>query len=266
MTAVLGHPAGRATLVSAANPVAKLAAALVVAVTLVLSVDPVSGGVALALELLVLPWCGLGPRALLVRLWPVLLAAPVAGFTTALFGHASGRVFLDLGPWLVTEGSLWLGLAILLRVLAVGIPGVVLFATTDPTDLADALAQRLHLPHRFVLGGLAGLRLVGLLVTEWRTLALARRARGAGDARGPVGRVRALAGQTFALLVQAVRRASRLAVAMEARGFGAHPTRSWARPSPLGARDALVVTGGVVVAGAAVAAAVAAGTWTFVLA
>lgn len=265
MSLVLDRPAGAGTLVSRANPVAKLAAALIITAALVLSVDPVSGAVALALECLALPLCGLGPRALARRLWPVLLAAPLAGFTTVLFGQVSGQVFFRFGPWIVSEGSVWLGLAILLRVLAIGVPGVVLLATTDPTDLADALAQRLHLPHRFVLGGLAGLRLVGLLMEEWRTLAMARRARGAGDARGPVGAVRLLAGQTFALLVQAVRRATRLAAAMEARGFGAHPTRSWARPSVLGWRDGLVAAGGAVVAVAAVAAAVAAGTWNPVL-
>ncbi len=37
-----------------------------------------------------------------------------------------------------------------------GCPRVVLFVTIDPTDLADGLAQTLHLPARFVLGALAG--------------------------------------------------------------------------------------------------------------
>lgn len=34
--------------------------------------------------------------------------------------------------------------------------------TVDPTDLADGLVQIVRLPSRFVLGGLAGVRLVGI--------------------------------------------------------------------------------------------------------
>ncbi len=108
-----------------------------------------------------------------------------------------------------------------------------LFATTDPTDLADGLAQVLHLPARFVLGGLAGLRLVGLFVDDWRQLELARRARGVADAAARRRRPR-FAGQAFALLVLSVRRGSKLATAMEARASAATLPRTWARPSTFG--------------------------------
>ena len=121
--------------------------------------------------------------------------------------------------WLVvrvSEGSLELALATTFRVLAIALPSVVLFATVDPTDLADGLAQILRLPARFVLGALAGLRMVGLFLDDWRALELARRARGVADR----GRVRRFLGMAFALLVLSIRRGSKLATAMEARGFG----------------------------------------------
>ena len=102
---------------------------------------------------------------------------------------------------------------------------------TDPTDLADALAQKARLPHRFVLGTLAAMRLVGLMAEEWQTIGMARRARGVGSHGSPLQRLRATLGQSFGLLVQAIRRASRLAVTMEARGFGSGQ-RTWARESP----------------------------------
>lgn len=255
----------RSTPVTRANPVAKLGACLIVTLTLLLSVDWVSAAVALVLQTAVLPLCGLAPRVLLRRLAPVLVAAGPAGVVTCFIGVDGGRMLADLG-WLdVTEGSLASGVAITLRVLAVGVPGVVLLASTDPTDLADALAQRLHLPARFVLGGLAGLRLVGLMVADWRTLALARRARGVGDGSGPLGSARVLGGQAFALLVLAVRRGTRLATAMEARGFGAPVPRSWARSSTFAARDVGVALGGVVIAASSAATALLAGSWTFIL-
>jgi energy-coupling factor transport system permease protein len=256
----------RPTPVTRANPVAKLAAAVVITMVLLLSVDWVSASTALALELVALPLSGLAARELVRRTAPVWVTAGPAGLVTTLLGQDSGDVLLDVGPLEVSDGSVTAGLAITLRVLAVGLPGVLLLVSTDPTDLADALAQRLRLPHRFVLGALAGLRMVGLMVVEWRTLTLARRARGVGDHDGPLGSARVLAGQSFALLVLALRRGARLAVAMEARGFGAPVERTWARPSRFAARDAVLVAGAVLVAAAAVTAAVLAGTWSFVLA
>lgn len=242
------------------NALAKLVAAMVIAVTLLLSIDPVSAGVALLGILLLLPFARLRVRDLWLRLWPIALSALLAGIATVLYGRPSGTVYVEWGLLRITDGSISLALAIVLRVMAVAIPSVVLFATTDPTDLADALAQLAHLPARFVLGALAGLRLVGLLVSDWRELALARRARGVADH----GRIRRFAGQAFALFVLAIRRGSSLATAMEARGFGAPTARTWARTSRLHARDAVLVLLAVAVAAASVIAAVVAGTWTFV--
>jgi energy-coupling factor transport system permease protein len=251
MTTTLDAPAtdvDTAAFAARANPVAKLAVGLVVAIALILSLDVVTAGTALALELLALPWCGVGPRALWRRGRLLLVTAVAAGLGTALFG-VSGTVA---------------GIAVALRILAVALPGVVLVATTDATDLADALAQVARLPHRFVLAALAATRLLGVLADEWAVLGLARRARGLGDA-GPVGRLRDHLGRVLALLVLAVRRATTLATAMEARGFGAGTRRTWARPSRLHGRDAVVVGYGLLVAVAATAAGVAAGSWHLVL-
>ncbi|GAB3673102.1 energy-coupling factor transporter transmembrane component T family protein [Angustibacter aerolatus] len=254
----LGAPLARA------NPVAKLAASSVVALGLLLSVDPVTAGVALALELLALPWCGIRPRALLRRSAVVLLGAVPAGVAAAVFGEDAGARLAALGPLDVTSGSLTSGLAITLRIMAIGLPGIVLLSTTDPTDLADALAQRLHLPARFTLAALAAVRLLGVLVSEWRSLTLARRARGLGGS-GPVGAVRTAVGQVFALLVLAIRRAAVLATTMESRGFGVRGERTWARPSPWGVRDAVLVAGACLLTVVAIAAGVRAGTWHLLL-
>ncbi len=146
-----------------------------------------------------------------------------------------------------------------MRILAIGLPALVLFLTVDPTDLADGLGQVLHLPARFVIGALAALRLAGLFLDDWRSLELARRARGTADR----GRVRRFAGQAFALLVLSIRRGSKLATAMEARGFGASTHRTWARESRFGWPETLLVLIGLTVAAAAITAAILAGTWRF---
>jgi len=243
------------------NPVAKLAAAGILSITLLLSIDPVSAGVTLVATLLLLPFAGLAARQLWLRMWPIALGALVASLATVLYGRPDGEIYVEWGILRISDGSIDLALSIFLRVLAIALPSVVLFATTDPTDLADGLAQILRLPARFVVVALAGLRLVGLLIDDWRELSLARRARGVADA----GRLRRFAGQSFALFVLAIRRGTKLATAMEARGFDAAGPRTWARPSRLRWRDAGLVALAAAIAAASVLAAIAAGTWRFIL-
>ncbi|KZE88463.1 energy-coupling factor transporter transmembrane component T family protein [Microbacterium sp. TNHR37B] len=256
MTVPTSTPARRG-IVARRHPVAKLVAALLIALPLVVTIDPVSAGVALALEVPLLLSAGLTPRQFWLRTLPLWIAAPAAAVTISLYGQSSGRVLVE---WLfvhVSEGSILLGLSAMLRVLAIGLPAVVLFVTVDPTDLADGLAQVLRLPARFVLGGLAGMRMLGLLAEDWRALALARRARGVADA----GRVRRVAGMAFALLVLAIRRGSALATAMEARAFGAPGPRTWARPSRLVRADVVLIVAALAIPAIALAAAVATGSF-----
>ncbi|MCS5729793.1 ATP-binding cassette domain-containing protein [Herbiconiux moechotypicola] len=244
------------------NPVAALVASLVVSALLIVTIDPVSAGVALALEAIAAagilassaPAREVAP-ALARRTLAIWIAAPLAGVTTLLYGAPSGTTYWQFGLLHVSDGSIGLAVATTLRILAIGLPAVVLFARTDPTDLADGLAQLWRLPSRFVLGALAGLRLIGLFTDDWRQLALARRARGLAD----TGRVRRVAGQVFALLVLSIRRGSTLATAMEARGFGGGTPRTWARRSEFGMREWLLIAGGALIGGIALAVSVATG-------
>lgn len=243
------------------NPVTKLAVALVLSVALLITVDPVTAGIILAVELVVLPLTGLGARALGLRLGVLLMLSTSVTVVNAVAADAGGGLLLAAGPFELTRDASLAGVSAGLRVYAVALPGVVLLSTTDPTDLADALAQRLHLPHRFVLGALAAVRLLTVLSEEWHSLARARRARGLAAGGSPVAALGSFPGQVFALLVAAIRRATRLALAMEARGLGVRPQRTWARPSPFTALDAVVVTATLALAGGATALAVALGAW-----
>lgn len=247
------------------SPLAKLCAAGILGVVLLLSLDPVSAVVALVFELVLLPWAGVPARRLLRILTPLLIAAPFAGLATLLYGRDGGEALLQLGPWTITFAEVELAIAITLRVLAVALPAVVLFATTDPTDLADGLAQLWKLPARFVIGALAAIRMLGLMRQDWQMLRLARRARGVADGGGPIATLGRLVNQAMALLTIAVRRGSLLATAMEARAFDAPAQRTWARAAVFTPRDAWFVVGAAGIATIAVMMAVMTGAWNFVI-
>lgn len=183
------------------NPVARLLTALLIAGGLVLSVDWVSALTALVLELVLFFVVGARLRPVLTRGAVIAVAAALTAVTILLYGQPSGAVHWHFLLVTISDGSITLALATFLRVLAIALPSVILFADVDPTELADGLGQVLKLPARFVLGALAGLRLVGLLGQDWQYLGYApgpgrRRPRAAAPHRRTVLRAVGLRGPT----------------------------------------------------------------------
>jgi energy-coupling factor transport system permease protein len=242
------------------NPVTKILLALVLSVPLLASIDVVSAVVAIGLQLACIPLTGLAVSTVLKRMLPILVFAPVAGVSMLLYAEPGGEVYWSFWYATISDDSIALAVAVCLRVLALGLPTILLFGRTDPTELADALAQVAKLPSRFVIGVLAGTRTLGLFLDDWRSMTLARRARGVGDA----GAVRRFFSMAFVLLVFAVRRGTKLAMAMEARGFGSGIPRTWSRSSRLSSRDLVALAGAVAIITVALWAAVAVGTFRFV--
>jgi len=234
-----------------ANPLAKLGAAAIVMVVLFVSVDPITplvmlGAIAAAVRL-----SGIPPRTLLLRSAPLFVAAIGAALVNGIFGSG--------GP------SLAAAIATGLRLVAIALAGIVAFVTIDPTDLADALVQHLHAPPRFAVGALAAFRLLPIFATEWETIGLARRARGIDDASGWLTRFGSFRERSFTLLVAAIRRGVRLALAMDARGFGTLSCRTIARPQPFTGRDRLLLLAALVLAISTIALGQMLGTWRSLL-
>jgi energy-coupling factor transport system permease protein len=229
------------------NPVAQLGAMVVVTLVLLTSLDVVTPAVVVAAELCLLPAAGLtDPRDLWRRTWPLLLGATSVGVVNVLLSDDATAVT---------------GVGLGLRVVGLALPGVFLASSTDPVRLADALTIHWRVSTRFAFGALAALRLVPLLVAEFESVRLARRTRGVEAGHNPVAQARLFAGIAFTLLVGAVRRGSRLATAMDARGFDSGSPRTNARGSCLHLRDAVFVVGTVVVCAAAVTLSVRTGAW-----
>ena len=254
-------PARPASILEKANPLSLLGAALIPAIALLSTIDLVSAGVAVAFVLAGLPLVARGVSRLGLRMLPVVLASGFSAITIALYGETSGAMFFEWGLIQVSEGSLSLALATALRIIAIGAPAVLLFSQVDATRFADALAQQARAPENFVVGGLAGLRLLDVVagdreVREWMV-----RSRGRGD-RGVLRRVASVAFTTFVL---AIRRSHTLAMAMEARAFGLHSSRTHFRTSLFPARDYLWIAGGAVVGALSVGAALLTGQFNAIL-
>jgi energy-coupling factor transport system permease protein len=189
------------------------------------------------------------PPVVLARsLLPLWTAALTVGLFNALLAPANADpvapVVVAIGPLRITAPALEAGAALALRVVAIVAVGVAWGRVTDPTHLADALSQQARLPARFAYGALAALQGIPWLVEDLAALREARRMRGLRASWHP----RVLVG----LLVLAIRRADRLAVAMDARGF-ASSSRTRFRIVRWVPRDAVAMAAGLLVLAAIVA-------------
>ena len=247
-------------LLAPTNPVARVLALLVATTPLLITIDPVSAGVALALELALMPLSGVSARSFFLKATPLLVAAPLGALSMLLYASPGGTVYWQFGPAAISDHSIWLALGIGLRMCAIVMPAIALLDRIDPTDMGDGLAQILHLPARPVLAALAGARMTSLMAADWKALERARRARGVGDA----SRIRSFLRGSFSLLVFALRRSGKLATTMEARGFGAQGRRTWARVSRLSVADAVLMVVAIVLPAIALAASIWAGTFALV--
>lgn len=244
------------------NPVAKLAAAVILLVVLFVSADGVTAGIVLGAAVGVLPWSGIRPGSLLGRAWLIGLAAISIGTFNILFAPEQvGPILVEVGPLGIGAETVADGVGLAIRLIAIVLVGLLAVATTDPTDLADSLVQQLRVSPRFAVGALAAVRLLPLLAAEWQTIAMARRARGVEAGRSPIAAVRLFAGQLLALLVGAIRRGSRMATAMEARGFGARDCRTAARIHRVTVADVGWIVGALVTGSGALATSVFLGAW-----
>jgi energy-coupling factor transport system ATP-binding protein len=212
------------------DPLALLGAAMLLSAAALVS-SSIGLNLALALIAVLAGLLGGVPtRRVALLATPALAASLSVAFSNALLS-ADG----------LAAASSWSAAALpASRVLAVALPGLVAAVAIDPTGLADALVVRLRVPVRPAYSALAGLRLLPLLSDEWAVLGRASRARGL-EGSGIRARVSQFASMTFRLLVAALRRGGRLAVALDARGLRPEAPRTVARPVRWAGRDTVAL-------------------------
>jgi energy-coupling factor transport system permease protein len=206
----------RAAPLGRASPVLTLGVAVAWLIALVTTTDPRPPVLVTVVALIAALGPGrVRPADFARGLAPLLLAVLSVVAFNALLSPANhdpaAEVALALGPIRITVPALDMAGALGLRVVAMLTVGVAWSRVTDPTHLADSLVQQARLPERFAYGALASLQAIPWIADDLAALREARRMRGLRTSWHP--------GVLVALLVLAIRRAERLAVAMDARGF-----------------------------------------------
>lgn len=246
MTAVVETAAGTAPQrgLAALNPLAKIAGPGPAMIALVfvrdLSTPLVFLGLAYAVLLL---GTRLAPRAygILIGVIPLAIVVVAAGFALWVDpARVEGSPELvRIGAVVVTAGAAEVGLATGLRLAAIMALAFIGGLTTEGADLVRALVQQLRVPYRIGYAGLAAIRFVPRFGHELAVIRQAHRVRGA---RGGVWAAPArVAGYVVPLLAGGIRHAERVALAMDARAFGAHRDRTERHLVPWRRRDTVFV-------------------------
>lgn len=158
-------------------------------------------------------------------LWKLLaLLVPFALFgfgfftTSVLFNRESGFALQMAGEAILARPDFAPGLVLFTRALACGMVSALFVLTTDPGRLIRALMTDLRLPATVGFALMQAMHLVPDLAREFQILRMARAMRADKRLRRSP-RIGETLGLAIPLLAFAIRRASRAAIAMEARGL-----------------------------------------------
>lgn len=166
-----------------------------------------------------------------------------------LYGEGETTLF-EWGIIHITEESLMRGGHILMRGFVMSLLGSLIIFTTKLTDVFYSLMQQLRLSPKFAYSFMAGIRMVPIIFEEYLTL---RRTRKVRSALVPGKYTRGLKGfitLIVTLLAQSIRRAFRLGMAMESKGFTDGP-RTYYYETRLSLNDVMfvVLIGSLIVLG-----------------
>ncbi|MDC3413493.1 energy-coupling factor transporter transmembrane protein EcfT [Aquibacillus sp. 3ASR75-11] len=127
----------------------------------------------------------------------------------------------------ITEESFFRGLHLGFRGILFAILGIVFSLTTRPVLLFYSLMQQVKLKPKFAYSFMAAVRLIPIIVEEMQTLRYALKVRGVEGQKGILGFYNKLTAYSIPLLSQSIRRAHRIAVAMEAKRFSDSTYRTY---------------------------------------
>ncbi|WP_226682540.1 energy-coupling factor transporter transmembrane component T family protein [Sutcliffiella horikoshii] len=159
----------------------------------------------------------------LLLLIPFVFLFFTSAISMVLFGKGD-TTWLEFGLIHVSEESFYRGIHLGSRSLVFAFCGLIFALTTQPIFLFYSLMQQWKLPPKFAYSFMAGIRLLPIILEEFLTLRKALIVRGVEQNGNLVKKVYFY---SIPLLSQSIRRAYRIAVAMESKRFSNQKNRTY---------------------------------------
>jgi energy-coupling factor transport system permease protein len=223
------------------NPLAKLVAAVIYFIAATIVFDPMFQ-LALLLSIIL-------ALIVLERVEPLMLLKVMAPFAlvglgylwTNLFFHDSASYYTPspAGTAEIADPALNAGVTLFLRAVVFGAISYCFIHTTDPAELMRSLIEQAKLPPHIGFSVFSAVQFLPYLRDELRQIRLARALR---TGRRRMAGFIDLPGIAIPLLASTIRKASRAAISMEARGLTRPIRRTSLHRARFGPRDAIFIT------------------------
>jgi energy-coupling factor transport system permease protein len=169
---------------------------------------------------------GFQTKKVILFMIPFLLIFISTSSSMIMFGKGDTTWF-KWGLIHITEESFFRGIHIGLRALMFAFLGLTFSLTTKPVLLFYSLMQQVKLSPKYAYSFLAGYRLIPIMLEEFQVIHGALKVRGLHRQRGMSAIPVKFKAYSIPLLSQSIRRAFRIAVAMEAKKFTAVQSRTY---------------------------------------
>jgi energy-coupling factor transport system permease protein len=167
------------------------------------------------------------PPATIVRASPLIFGVALLLGLFHLF-IAPGVAVYHLGPLSFSKLGIQEGLEFFLRLATMVFASFMLIWTTDIRDLMTGLVH-IGMPYRYAYSIFMALRFLPMIQQEVDAVRSAHAIRGRASASHLEHRIRLWQRYLFTVIVNGLRKAENTAVAIETRGFGAYPKRTFVK-------------------------------------
>ena len=230
------------------DPLSKLAVLMCLAVTAMLWDGTAMQGLLLVLCIIAARWGGGMSWNRMFRGIKLIAAVAVPYFILTALTVPGHTAWLQWGPLRLTGEAADQAGEMSIRMITLFLSSLAYIATTDPQELVAELVRKLRVPYRFAFGISAALTFLPLLEEEGRGIRAAQQVRGHRPPKGINGRLSWWGKFIAAVLLNSLRRVQQTAGAMESKGFGAYPGRTFRKKTkvpwwgPAAAVSAVIVT------------------------
>lgn len=158
------------------------------------------------------------PWKIMLLILPLLLVFVSSSITMILFGKGD-TLWWKWGIIRISEESFYRGIHIGFKSVTFAAEGLLYVLTTSSVALFYALMQKVRLAPKYAYSFMASVRLLPMVWEEFQIRRNALEIRGVRHARGIRGWIEQVKLYAVPLLSQSIRRAHRVAVAMESKAF-----------------------------------------------
>lgn len=207
------------TFIDYANPLTKILLAAILFVMVIFIHNPnVLFHLTMLMLLMLLILSGVKLKYLILLLIFIFISGFISSLYMIFYGEGSETLF-RYGIIHITEESFIRGIHITMRGIILSLFGALVIFTSKITDVFYALMIQLKVKPKYAYSFMAAIRMVPIIIAEYFQLRQARKVRRALIHKKYISGFKGLNSTIITLLSQSIRRAYRLGIAMESKGF-----------------------------------------------